>query len=375
MSNKEWIFIYALPNLIINEPFETEYLAIVPLGDKRLRAIRNNIPSVKKLLTNFKTVTGKKVKPSALIWRKDAPESIKQNEAVVAFRNSLAISSLLYSCSVTVNADNVFGLIFSDHFDFSPATIGKDGSFHISSPALEAYGPKLEKFYGSTYSHLDYNKIHEARLDKFLAKKILKKWNERFVSPAKDTWDTRLLFRSLEIAYQAMVTPFRNNSSLYEHGTYLSLWVSAFEILVHKKPGDSVGSKRVREFLGTYKWGPPKLDNRRYIVFKDKSGTKIFRGNLVQKLYMDLYNARCKFLHGNQVKVSQIYPFQNKNRPHLGMLVPAIYWIALSAFLPSEYDENDTSLQTRLKKNVEALHNTTYGVALLASIGVNIEDI
>lgn len=330
MSNKEWIFIYALPNLIINEPFETEYLAIVPFNDKRLRAIRNNIPSVKKLLTNFKTVTGKKVRPSVLIWRKDAPESIKQNEAVVAFRNSLAISSLLYSCSVTVNADNVFGLIFSDHFDFSPATIGKDGSFHISSPALEAYGPKLEKFYGSTYSHLDYHEIHKAELDKFLTEKILKKWNERFISPAEDTWDTRLLFRSLEIAYQAMVTPFRNNSSLYEHGTYLSLWVSAFEILVHKKPGDSVGSKRVREFLGTYKWGPPKLDDRRYIVFKDKSGTKIFRGNLVQKLYMDLHNTRCKFLHGNQVKVSQIYPFQNKNRPHLGMLAPAIYWTALS---------------------------------------------
>jgi hypothetical protein len=245
-------------------------MAIIPYNEKRLKFIRLNNPAAKKLLTNFKTITGTRVKPPALVWRKDAPKTVQHNEAVVAFRNSLAISCLLYCCSVSVNSDNVWGPVFSDYFDFYPVTIGKKGSFHISSPALEAYGPSLDKFFGSIYPHLLYHDFLSAEIDKFMAEKLIKKWNERFVSLAKDTWDSRLLFRSLEIAYQAMVTPFRNNSTLYDYGTNLSLWVSAFEILVHEKAGDRVGWRQVIELLGKYRWGSKELRGKWYTIYEGR---------------------------------------------------------------------------------------------------------
>ena len=373
ISKHEWVLIFVLPNLILKEPFETDYMAIIPYNDKRLKFIRLNNPAAKKLLTNFKTIAGKRIKPPALLWRKDAPKTVQRNEAVVALRNSLAISCLLYCCSVSVNADNVFGPVFSDFFDFYPVTIGKRGGFHISSPALEAYGPSLDKFYGSIYPHLPYNDFHKAWIDKVMVEKIVKKWNERFVSPAKDTWDSRLLFRSLEMAYQAMVTPFRNNSTLYDYGTNLALWVSAFEILVHEKPGDSVGWKQVIELLGKYKWGPTQLRSKWYTIHEDKKQKKI-KGNLVQKLYMELYYARNAFLHGNQVKSKHLFPFHNEKRPQLAVLAPSIYWTALSVFLPSN-DDNDTSAEAIGKAFAESFYNITYEEVLLSSIGLRAEDV
>lgn len=369
----KWVLIFIIPNLILKESFETEYMAIVPYDDKRLTNIRLNSSSAKNLLNNFKTVTGNKVNPPALIWRKNAPKTVRNNEAIVAFRNSFAISSLLYNCTVSVNSNSVFGPAFSDFFDFYPVTIGKKDSLHISSPALEAYGPSLDKFYGTIYPHLPYNDFNEAKINDFIADKIIEKWTERFISPGKDTWDTRLLFRSLEMAYQAMTTPFRNNSTIYDYGTNLSLWVSAFEILVHKKPGDKVGWRQVIEFLGKYRWGPKKLRGNWYNICKDKKKSKTIKGNLIQKLYMELNSIRNAILHGNQVTKRHLFPFQNTKRPPLALIVPTLYWVALSIFLPS-YKVNKRSVEEIGKAIMESMNNLKYEEALLSSIGLNLDD-
>ncbi len=369
MNNYDWDLIYVLPNIEMKEPFESEFMAIVPFDDKRLKKIRSDSQPKKKLLIGFRTVTGEKVKPSALIWRKDAPKSVKRGEAVVAFRNSLAISSLLYNCAISANSNNLYGPIFSDHFDFSPVTITPGGGFHISSPALEVYGPKLEKFLGLIPPHIPYDHFLQTKPDKFLSKKIIDKWTERVVSPAQDSWDTRILFRSLEVAYQAMVTPFRNNSSLFEYGTNLALWISAFEILFHKNSGDLVNRKIVFNRLGGYRWKEKRLRHKRFTL--DKKNKNITKGNLVQKLYKELYDARCDFLHGNPVRIARLYPFFNKNRPSLFVLAPVIYWTALTVFLS---EENDSGHDIDIKKAIlKSMNDSAYEEALLSSIGVSIE--
>jgi hypothetical protein len=122
-----------------------------------------------------------------------------------------------------------------------------------------------------------------------------------------------------------------------------------------------------------YRWGTKRLRDRRFILYKDKKKNKEIRGNLVQKLYKELYDARCDFLHGNQVKVSHIYPFSNKNRPALGNLAPSIYWTALSVFLPSEDEGN--SVEAYGKAILRGMKEITYEEALLSSIGIKLEDI
>lgn len=358
-----WELIFVLPNLNLKKTFEAEIIAVVPFDDNRLQKIISHEQSAEMLLTNFKTVTGKKINPCAFIWRKDVPKSVKRNEAVAAFRNTLGISSLIHGWFSAINSDNVFEPIYSDHFDFYPVTLSKKSGFIISTPAQDVLWPKVKEFHGQVYPHIPNHDLFKAEPDEFLADKIIKHWKARFVSPAKDSWVTRLLFRSLEVAYQALVTPIKN-STLYEYGNNLALWVSAFEILVHKRPGDRVGCENVLEFLGKYKWSLKKLRERRYKIFKSSEKP---RGNLVQKLYRELYEARCDFLHGNQVKESRLFPFHNKELRLLGHLAPIIYWTALSVYLPSEIQGKD--LEARKKAFFESWDKANYEKVLLSAVG------
>lgn len=369
-KNYEWELLYAMPNLNLNKPFESEFIAIVPFDDERLNKIISTEKIAEILLTNFKNEAGKQVKPSALIWKKDTPGSIRKNDAIVAFRNSLAISSLLHGCCRAVNSENIFEPIFADYFDFYPVAPNKRGNgFIISTPATLAIWSKVDKFYGHTYPHISIYEQLKANPDEYLAEKILRQWKIRYISPGIDSWYTRLLFRSFEVAYQALMSPF-HHSTIHEYETNLSLWTSAFEILVQKKGGKNVGYKDVLKLLGNYKWGMKKLDDRRFKIYKERN---LPRGNLVQKLYREIYDTRNAFFHGNPVTESCLYPFRNKARPSLFQLAPTIYWVALTVYLPDVIARNKVERAGKAIK--ESFNISDYIQALLAAIGINLEDI
>lgn len=370
VNNNEWLIIYILPNLSLNESFETEFIAIVPFNDNRIQDIISQEALAAKILTNFRTETGNKVKPSTLLMRSNAPKSIMNSEAVVAFRNCLAVSSLLHGWARSFRGANAFEPTYSDHFDFYPATLNKTGDgLVISTPAIMGIWPKVEKFYGQIYPHLPIFEQFKAIPDKILSEKLLKQWKIRFMKPNKDTITSRLLFRSLEVAYQAMLSPFRH-ATLYEYGTHLSLWTSAFEVLAQRGNPGQVGYKDVLNLLGQYKWGEKRLDSKVYKVYKNRNAPK---GNLVQKLYRELNDARNDFFHGNPVSESRLYPFRNKERPILPHLAPSLYWVALFVYLP----------QLKRRKKVERVglvfleswDRLNYIEVFLSAIGLSLEDL
>jgi len=370
VNKYEWLIIYLLPNLSLNESYEAEFIAIVPFSDKRIQDLISKEVLAAKILTNFKTETGNEVKPSTLLIRSDAPNSIMNSDAVVAFRNCLAVSCLLHGWARSFRGTNVFEPTYSDHFDFYPVTLNKKGDgLVISSPATLGIWPKVDKFSGQTYPHLPIFDKFQAIPDKILSEKLLKQWKVRFLKPKKYTKQSRLLFRSLEVAYQAMLSPFRH-STIYEYGTHLSLWISAFEILAQKGNTGQVGYKDVLSLLGEYKWAESRLDRRVYKVYKNKNAPK---GNLIQKLYKELYNARNDFFHGNPVSESRLFPFRNKKRPLLLHLAPSLYWVALYVYLP----------QLKRRKKVERVglaitegfDKLNYIDVFLSSIGLKLEDI
>jgi len=336
--------------------------------DERIQdiIIKNSIAA--KLLENFRTITGKKIKPSALILRNDAPSSVKDENAITDFRNSLAISSLVSGCAKAINKNNVFEPTCSDHFDFYPVTLNKkENGFIILTPSLWSIWQRVDKFNGQPYPHIPTFKKLENLPDNFIFEKILKQWRMRYVNPNRNTVLSRLLFRSIEVAYLALLSPYRH-SSMYEHGTYMSLWISAFEILAQKKQKKEVGYKDVINMLGKYKWDINKLDEKRYKIFERKNRPK---GNLVQKLYKELYDARCDFFHGNPVTEKRLYPFKNIDRTLLLHLAPVIYWTALNVYLPP----------LKRRKHVERIgiytqeyfNRSQYMDALLSAIGTNIQ--
>ena len=247
MQKIKWELIFVLPNLNIEKPYNSEYISIVPFGDERLQKILSSSKVAKILTSNFRTETGEQVKPCALIWSENVPDSAKNINAVVDFRNSLAISCLIHGCERAINSNNVSEPTYSDHFDFSPVTLSKKGEgFVISTPSTIGIWPKVDEFYGHTYPHIPIFEQFKAVPDKFLVEKILKQWTHRYIAPARNSEASRLLLRSLEVAYQALLSPYRH-STLYEFGTYLSLWTSAFEILAQKGQKKKVGYKDVLE--------------------------------------------------------------------------------------------------------------------------------
>ncbi len=365
----EWELVYSLPNLSLKKPFESEFIAVVPFDDGRLQKIISTVKMAAVLLTNFRTETGKQVKPCALIWRKDVPQSVKNTNAVVAFRNALAISCLVDGCANAIRSENVLEPIFADHFDFFPVELTKSGKgFIISTPATWGIWPKVDKFYGYTYSHLPISEQYKAIPDDILAEKILKQWRIRFISPGRDSWLTRLLFRSFEVAYQALLSPYRH-STLYEFGTHLSLWTCAFETLAQKRANRNVGYKDVLKLLGQHEWGVNELDYKRYKIHKENSP----RGNLVQKLYKELHDARNSFFHGNPFTESRLYPFRNKKLPSLLQLSPTIYWTALTVYLPPLTPRK--KVEAAGKAFLASMGRIKHKEGLLSAINTSLEDI
>ena len=293
-----WEVLYVIPNISIQDPFDTEYLSIVPYGDQRIRRIIAANATAAALLNGFRSETGTRIKPSAIICREDSPESVVNLNAVVDFRNIYAVSCLVSGNARAIISQNITEPVYSDYFDFYPLTLRRNRrGLIIDSPALLGLWPNPRRVYGSTYAHIFISDIIRANPDQVLLTKLIKQWNYRYRSPAKNSWITRILFRSLEIAYQALLSPFRS-SRIYEYGTHLSLWVSSFETLVQGRREKYVGFKDVLSLLRGFVWGNKELNNRKYWTAKLRTAP---RGSLVMKIYLEIYNARNSFLHGNPV--------------------------------------------------------------------------
>lgn len=328
-----WKLLYLLPNLNVQGSFDADYFSIVPFNDSRLKRIIFANRTAAVLSKGFKSETGTRILPCALISREDAPSSVLNMNAVVDFRNMYAIACLISGNARAIVSGNITEPVYSDYFDFYPLTLNKNGrGLIIDTPAQLGTWPNPRRIYGSTYAHIFISNMVKARPDEVLLAKLSNQWKKRYITPARDSWNTRILFRSLEIAYQALLSPFRS-SRLYEYGTYLSLWVSSFETLVQERIIKDVGFKDVLRLLDGFNTHNNELRKRRYWIDKRRNQ----RGSLILKLYLEIYHARNDFLHGNPVTAKSLFPFKKLSLPTLPMLAPVLYWAALSSFLPTVY--------------------------------------
>ena len=104
-----------------------------------------------------------------------------------------------------------------------------------------------------------------AEPDKIIATTLLKIWERRYLNGKINEWKTRTIFRSLEMAYHACTMPSENNSTIYDIGAKISLWVSAFEILSHPS-NESANLGTVVDILENYNWKNIKLKRKMYLI-------------------------------------------------------------------------------------------------------------
>jgi len=333
--SRNWEFAYLLPHAAFDEPIENAHLALVPSGDSRLLALARKHKTVRKLTSEFKDQFGRKVKPSALLIRADAPKSAYDFYAVVSFRNVVAVSSIIDAWGFQLAGGNAGYPLWSDFFDFYPFSPMKDYADLAARSVASMEIDKPDKFSGQRAPHLPSNGRLSFGVDEAVLESCLVQWERRFVK-AYQEWNTTKLFRSLQVATQASRMPAvgTRTPTIHDAGVAVSLWVSALEILCHPRRGKA-NLGRVLQLLEDVEYREPKLRAKRY-VRRSRRGNVVGRINYVQKLYTELYRARCDFFHGNPVTSGDLFPSNDRNSPILLHCAPLVYRAALSAFLPDD---------------------------------------
>jgi hypothetical protein len=324
-----WHFAHLLPHTAFSEPLENEYLAVVPQDDKRLKDLAGQQPAVQKLTTGFADQFQRAVKPSALLVRSDAPKSVDFH-AIASFRNIVAISSIIDAWCFQLTGGNCGYPLWSDYFDFYPFTATKKGTHLIAESVASMERDKPDKFSGQRAPHLPTADQLLFGVDILIFDGCLKQWHRRFIGQQKN-WNTRVLFRSLEIATQAARMPAVGTSlpTIHDAGVGIALWVSALEILSHpQKAGASL--RTVLGLLSGADWLTPPLKTTKYVVKCEKTAMRV---NYIQKLYRELYRARNDFLHGNPVTAANLFPAKERSQPMLLHCAPLVYRAALASFL------------------------------------------
>ena len=132
------------------------------------------------------------------------------------------------------------------------------------------------------------------------------------------------------MANQASRLPAGIDTTFYDVGRSIALWVSAFEILAHPGTGKS-GLGPVYDLLENVAWEFPRSRHRRYKAYQMGKGTTP-RRPLSCWIYGEMYRTRNDFLHGNPVSQNQLI-VKSSNR-NLFQYAAPLYRLALTEFLP-----------------------------------------
>lgn len=325
----DWDFAYLIPHAMFPKPIQYGPLALVPPNDERLLGLGENSPAVRALISRFTDQFSRAIMPSAILFNRGAPRGV-EFPAIVGFRNAIAVSSLIDGHCFRLSGGHAGYPLWSDYFDFYAFTATKDDDLMASTiSSTEVDQP--DEFTGQRAPHLPNAHRINFGIDQPVLDGCLKHWDRRFIQN-RSAWQTRVLFRSLEMAVQASRVPAvgTRRPTIHDIGVAIALWVSAFEILSHPKKGWANVSTVLR-LLEKFAWEDAALAANR---FKIKYDGKAHRVNFVQKLYIELYRARNDFLHGNPVTESRIFPMKKTGGPTLLQAAPLVYRAALAAFLP-----------------------------------------
>lgn len=285
-------------------------------------------------------------------------ESIWENEAIISFRNIVSISIMLRGWAEVRPGSFPISPLFSNTFDFYPIILGKNGGFFYSTPAVNDYHPKNASLIGMPNNYVPI-KYFVTMYDKAICDALITIWYQRFIKPGRNSFNSRQIFRSIEVAYHALSVPIKNQTTIFDLGVTFILWVSAFEILLHPKKGD-VGPKKVITDLGTVHWGNKELNAKRYVVKIMKK-----RVNLCQKLYNEIYMNRNDFIHGNKISSRKLHAFGNKNLQHLWVFAPIIYRTALILYLDKYFPNLIKKLVLSDKSILRYMNNAPYENCLM----------
>ena len=328
----DWKPIFVLPNVPLLAAIGCDITVLAPTHDPRVAALKRAHPTFRQFLRRFSDNFGAKFEPSVLLVRADAPRAFLDVTTLASFRDLIAISAVAYNRALELRHPHGHRVMFGEAFAIYPWMIDKHFEDVIGSTPAILGTHEVAVFKGQSSPTLFRTTLDTGDLDQPLLATLLSRWQRRYQAPDPD-WADIALFRSLNMAYHASLLPAATDTTFYDVGRLVSLWVSAFEILVHPGGNGQANRDKVFELIETTRWELQASTDRAH----DTGGKKTVKRSLASWLYQKLYDCRNDFLHGNPVERGDlVLPISNRT---VFEYAAPLYRLALTAFLPLTHDK------------------------------------
>lgn len=326
----KWVALGVLPSIDMKPNcFAGDYLAVVGTKDDRYRDAIANGPNLRTFLSKFEGSHGEPLRPSLLV-RSDAFPDRPNSEAISSFMDIVIACVVLDVRVRTVTWRRNVGPVYADSFEIYPWMIAPDGERVVAQNAALWAVHELGKFRGTASAAVPVQEVGQEPAHPRFFRQLHTIWKSQFID-GQDDWKSRAILRSLKMATSALrlSSPTGATDSFYDYGRILSLWVSAFEILIHPGPTGTATRQRVLDLLKTIPWRSKMMQEATHKA--DLGSGKVFEFQLANALYVKMNGLRNDFLHGNPVGPEK---FRLDNGTGILRYAPAIFRMALSSMLP-----------------------------------------
>ena len=331
----DWEPVWALPNVELDEPVNSEHFALVPPNDARIRRLKRDHPEFRTFMRRFKDSHGVRFLPTIVIRCVEVPESFRAVDAAASFRDLLVASIVPVERSLQIIHDNqIDRVIFSSFLWAYPWIISRDYEHLVmNTPAVLAIHD-LEYFAGQSSPELSRVTLRRRRFDEPLLQELLLRWKTRYET-SDPKWSDVALFRSLNMVNRACLLPAGADAVIHDYGRIAGLWVAAMEMLVHPGGSGQSNANKVFKLLQGIHWVHKKCGYRRFAI---RIGGKREWKHIASWLYNYLYWCRNDFMHGNPVDAkSLVLPPSGRE---ITFLAAPLYRLALSSFLNLTWNED-----------------------------------
>ncbi|MFO1073810.1 MAG: hypothetical protein U1E17_14275 [Geminicoccaceae bacterium] len=327
----DWRPVFVLPNIRLEAAIGCDIAALAPAHDRRVATLKRTHPTFRRFLNRFADNFGEKFEPAVLILNMAAPPIFQDVMPLASFRDLVALSAVTHERALALRYPRGHHALFGEAFAIYPWMLDRcyeDFVFGITPAILGRH--KLSCFKGQSSPALFRSSLGISGIDQPLLAELMTRWHRRYETE-EPAWQDVALMRSLNMAYHASLLPAGTDTTFYDVGRVVSLWVSAFEILVHPGGNGHANRDKVFEMIERTSWEIPESRQLTHDI-GDKS--KIKR-TLASWLYQKLYECRNDFLHGNPVESSNL--ILSKPQRTIFEYAAPLYRIALTAFLPLIY--------------------------------------
>jgi hypothetical protein len=301
----EWSPVALLPNIKAESPIGSQYALLVSANDERVRDLGQAFPAVRDFADRFSDILGNKETPSYILFHKDFVRRHSDSEALVGFRDAIALSSILRARALAINGGWMgHNAAYADSFDFYPLFLDNNLSGIVgSSGGLMTSLDSIGAFRAHTSPQVPHRIVDQLYFDRYLGGRLMDEWSKCFVRK-QDVRQGRRLFRSLQMAFHAFRVPYSYAGIDHDLGRLVALLVSAHEILIHD--GKRASKEHVRDALERYAASSKVALVKSYkFVETRKTSTRV---TALSKAYWHLNDARNDFLHGNMINAQSLNP-------------------------------------------------------------------